>query len=632
MCVRRLVLIGCLAISGSVPAFAQPAADSYYDFLIGRRLESHGDATGALAAFERAAAVAPRSAEIRAEIAAYHMRQEQPQEAEKAARDALALDDDCIEAHRVLGLLIGGATDRMTEAVTHLERVFATPSGATDVAVQFNLGRLYLFTGAVPKAIDLLQRIVEEQPYLVQARLTLVQAFSAAGRTLDAIETLEPAAGTDPRLNTTLAQLYERVGRAGDAAVAYGRIAALNPSSREAQIRYASSLLAAAGRENGQKALGVVGTLVERDAKDTGALYLQAQAYRRIGDVVGAERSARAILAIDPASLSGAYALAQAHGQARRFRDVVGELEPFIASAAARGQNTTALLTYLSVAYQALGHYDKAIDALKRSKAAEPDESASIDAYLVQAYLSARRYGEAATVAGEARTRFPDDLRFTYLQARALSHSGERPRALSMLEDAVKARPDQVESYLTLADLYGQAGRVDEGVRLLDQAAQHFPDDISVPFRRGAMLAEAKRDAAAEQAFKVVIEREPDNADALNYLGYMLADRSQRLDEAIRLIAHAVDLDADNPSYADSFGWAYFKRGDFAQAEKHLTRAAGALPLNSVVQDHFGDLLAHLGRYRDAVGAWTKALDGDAEDIDRPAIERKIRDARAKAR
>ena len=595
-------------------------------------LESQGDADGALAAFERAAAAAPRAGEIRAEIAAYYMRQNKGAEAEKAARAALALDSNCLEAHRVLGLLLGGSLDKMNEAVTHLERVFATPAGATDVAVQLNLGRLYLLTGAVPKSIDLLQRIVEEQPYLVQARMTLVQALSAAGRSDEAIDVLEPAVDTDPRLTATLAQLYERAGRSRDAVAAYGKAAALNPTSREQQMRYASALLATPGRDAARKALGVLAPLIERNARDTGALYLQTQAYRRVGDVFAAERTARAILAVDPNSLSGAYALAQVHGQTWRYKEVVAELEPFITAASARGENTAALLTYLSVAYQSLGQHDKAIDALKRAKAASPEESSSTDTYLVQAHLAAKRYAEAATLAEEAQKRYPDQLRFADLQARALFHSGARPRALALLEAVVTAHPDQVDAYLSLAALYGQSGRVDDGVRLLDQASQRFPEDVSVPFRRGAMLAEAKRDADAEKAFKGVIEREPDNADALNYLGYMLANRGQRLDEAIGLITRALAVDEDNPSYLDSLGWAYFKRGDLVQAEKHLTRAADALPLNSVVQDHFGDLLARVGRYRDAADAWTKALAGDSEEIDRTAIERKLRDARAKAR
>ena len=98
----------------------------------------------------------------------------------------------------------------------------------------------------------------------------------------------------------------------------------------------------------------------------------------------------------------------------------------------------------------------------------------------------------------------------------------------------------------------------------------------------------------------------------------------------MRLITRALELDPDNPSYLDSLGWAHFKRGDLAQAETYLSKAAEGLPRNSVVQDHYGDLLAKRGRHADAVAAWKKALAGDGEDVERAAIEKKIRDAQAR--
>src|SRR5688572_23898828 len=96
------VLAAALLPSG---AFAQGAADPYFEFLMARRLESQGDTAGALAALNRAAAADRTSAEIRAEIAAFQLRHNRREEAEKAAREALALDEANVEAHRALGLI-----------------------------------------------------------------------------------------------------------------------------------------------------------------------------------------------------------------------------------------------------------------------------------------------------------------------------------------------------------------------------------------------------------------------------------------------------------------------------------------------------------------------------------------------
>jgi tetratricopeptide (TPR) repeat protein len=408
-----------------------------------------------------------------------------------------------------------------------------------------------------------------------------------------------------------------------EAAEALGRAATANPGNREAQMQYAAALLATGSKEDARKALGAVGPLVERNGRDTGALYLQAQGLRRVGDVFAAERAARAMLAVDPKSVAGTSALAQALGQSRRYKDVIDTVETFVAGPG-KGQDVASLLSYVSTAYQSLGQHDKAIDALKRAKAADAEDD-TLDLYLVQAYLTARQFTEAAALAETGQKAAPDDLRYTMLQARARFQGGDRPAALSLLERAVAAKPDHLELQLSLAELYGQAGRVDDGLAVLARADTRFPGTEAIAFRRGAVLGEAKRHAEAERVFRGIIEKDPRNAAALNYLGYMLADQGRNLDEAVELVTRALAEDDENPSFLDSLGWAYFKKGDLAQADKFLSRASDALPTNSVVQDHYGDVLARLGRQKEALLAWEKALAGDGDEIDRPAVERKLR-------
>ena len=129
-----------------------------------------------------------------------------------------------------------------------------------------------------------------------------------------------------------------------------------------------------------------------------------------------------------------------------------------------------------------------------------------------------------------------------------------------------------------------------------------------MPFQRGAVLEQQKQYAEAEQAFRAVLARDPLHAPSLNYLGYMLAERGDRLDEAIQLISRALQADPHNGSYLDSLGWAWFKKGDAAKATDTLQQAAGQLPRNSVVQDHYGDVLLALKDRNGAAAAWERAL------------------------
>jgi tetratricopeptide (TPR) repeat protein len=97
-------------------------------------------------------------------------------------------------------------------------------------------------------------------------------------------------------------------------------------------------------------------------------------------------------------------------------------------------------------------------------------------------------------------------------------------------------------------------------------------------------------------------------------------------------VQRALDADPGNPSYLDSLGWAYYRRGDMEQAEKYLSPAAQQLPRNSTIQDHLGDVLARRGRWQDAIAAWNRALATDDGEVNRGTIEKKIQDARGKAR
>src|SRR5262245_41945134 len=191
---------GCVVVAAlwlGVPSLAlAQTTDAYFEFLQARRLEADGDPKGALAALERAAAADPKSAEIRAEIAALHLRRNDRSEAEKAAKAALAIDETNVEANRALGLIyattVDSTNDRnlaqqntaaLRDAITYLERAVAGAGVTADANLQFTLGRLYIRNGNTDKAVQTLTRVIAQNPNLVQGRLLLAQAL-AAGKDL----------------------------------------------------------------------------------------------------------------------------------------------------------------------------------------------------------------------------------------------------------------------------------------------------------------------------------------------------------------------------------------------------------------------------------------------------------------
>ena len=132
----------------------------------------------------------------------------------------------------------------------------------------------------------------------------------------------------------------------------------------------------------------------------------------------------------------------------------------------------------------------------------------------------------------------------------------------------------------------------------------------------------------AEEIFRQIITADPRHAPALNYLGYMLADRGRKLPEALTLIERAIAVGGETPAYLDSLGWAYYRLERYDEAIGPLERAASAAPAASVIQDHLGDAYVKLGRHEQAAEAFERALVGDRDGID----EREITSKRDRAR
>jgi Flp pilus assembly protein TadD len=128
-----------------------------------------------------------------------------------------------------------------------------------------------------------------------------------------------------------------------------------------------------------------------------------------------------------------------------------------------------------------------------------------------------------------------------------------------------------------------------------------------------------------------VLNANPRNPAALNYYGYMLADRGVRLDEATELIKRALAEDPTNPAYLDSLGWAYFKQNKFSEAEEPLRKAASRESHDPTILSHLGDLYSKIGKddlaeaqWQKSVDEWRRVLPGDFEPDRLAEVEQKI--------
>ena len=632
------------------PSQPDKIAEAYNQFLLGHRLEDKDDEAGAIAAYKRAKELDPTAADIPAELAALYLRTNKVKEAVDEAEAALKIAPLNREANRVLGTVYaalseagqgqsGGrgrgaarADENLGKAITYLEVAADKSAGEADPNVRATLARLYVRGGQFDKAIPLLAELVNQEPGWQDGPTMLVEAYAGAGRTKDAIAWLEGRTEDDPRLLPALGDFYERERRWADAADVYARVLERAPRNGEIRTRYAAALMNAGGRDNLTKARDLLKEATSARATEARPLYLLSQAQRRLGEFADAEASARRVIALNDKSPWGYYALAEALEGRHAYQSVVDELAPVVGEFRGKSDATFdigILLPHLGFAYQELGQHDKAIQSFEEARKLSPEDPA-VAGYLIEAHIAAKKYAAAIDVAKSALAQHPDDMRLTRLQAQALRLTGKTDQGIALVEDAVKKHGDDPTAYISLAQVYTEADRHAQALRVLQDAQARFPDDQSIAFELGTVFDKQKNFASAESAFRSVIARDPQNANALNYLGYMLAERGERLDESVTLVKRALEIEPDNGSFLDSLGWAYYKSDKLDLAEQNLKRAADQMRTNSVIQDHYGDVLLKLGRLDDAIAAFNRALAGDGDSIDKGEIDRKIRTARQK--
>ena len=164
-----------------------------------------------------------------------------------------------------------------------------------------------------------------------------------------------------------------------------------------------------------------------------------------------------------------------------------------------------------------------------------------------------------------------------------------------------------VDAYLLESELLAKAKRLDEAHATLSEAVDRMPEDTAIMYAR-AMNSFARNDIAAlESDLKLVIEIDPQNAQALNALGYSLLDKTERVDEATNYIQQAFMLEPKSPAIMDSLGWAYFKSGRYDQAIVQLRSAYEAEPEGEIAA-HLIEALWALGAEPEAREIWLEAL------------------------
>lgn len=198
-----------------------------------------------------------------------------------------------------------------------------------------------------------------------------------------------------------------------------------------------------------------------------------------------------------------------------------------------------------------------------------------------------------------------------------LDHQGKTAQALDelrRLRDEVGDDSQQRgDTWLLEGDLLARHQRRADALAVYSNALHALPDDLRLLYARSMVEVDMNDIAAAERDLRRVIELKPDDAEALNALGYTLADQTTRKQEALALIQKAIKLKPDEPAIIDSMGWVQYRLGNFAASLKELRRAFALQP-DAEIAAHLGEVLWADGQHAEARRVWEKGSKKDARN------------------
>ena len=177
------------------------------------------------------------------------------------------------------------------------------------------------------------------------------------------------------------------------------------------------------------------------------------------------------------------------------------------------------------------------------------------------AYLRLEQPDRAAALLEQGRELLPKEVRILRLLALAYRDLERPDDAIAALETAADIEPENHEIRYELAETLEKASRYDEAKALFEEIVAQYPDNIDYLFGLASCVEQSGDFEAAVAHFEILLQKDPDNALALNYLGYIFAEKGIRLQEAAQMLERAVAQEPENGAFLDSLGWAYYKLG-----------------------------------------------------------------------
>src|SRR5579883_634325 len=575
-------------------------------------------ATKAIEEYRAAIEADPGSEYLTSALAELYAKTGRIRDAVVEAQDILKRDPNNLEAHKLLGRIYlrslgdmqpgnGGSGSVLKLAIEQYEQIVRIePNNMDDHLL---LGRLYRLNNDLQKAESEFKTAVRLQPDSEEAVTTLAYLYNEEGDATRAVQVLSsvPDAGRSAKMYSALGYTYEQQKQYKQAIESYRRAIELDRDNLDAIRGLADA------------ALEQYKVIADANPEDAQTYLHMAEIYRKSGKFDLALENLKKAEGMVQDSLEVPYneaAVYQAQGRfdeaAQTLQDLLKKTEkPDNSYTQGERNNRAVFLERLGTVYRDQAKYPEAVEVFRKMVPLGDDSAVRGYQQIIDTYREAKQWNQATAVAKEATQKLPNDRGLQMVYAAQLADTGQADKALAEVRSLLKGKPDDRDVYITLAQMNTRLKRWDDAQRALDKAEELSikPDDKEyVYFLRGSSFERQKKYDQAEEMFRKVLASDPQNAMTLNYLGYMLADRGVKLEEALTLIKKAVELEPSNGAYLDSLGWAYYRLGKFDQAEEQLVKASQRIANDPTVHDHLGDVYQKTGRLKMAVVHWERAV------------------------
>ncbi|HKI85654.1 MAG TPA: tetratricopeptide repeat protein [Thermoanaerobaculia bacterium] len=596
---RAFILVLCASILA--PAAALVAQDSApYDFTVAKMEAESGEVGAALKAFAELVKQVPDDPYVRIEYARVLLQAGNLKQAVSQASAATKLapsnaDALSLRAHALLVSASQGSGSWESAHRAYTDLLAVDPDNLQGL---FSLAQIDLGQGRFDEAARELKHAVSLQPGNQRLQEMLVDACSRMTDSGAAQSILQELLVTDPGLMPARLALADLLSSAGSHEQALAVLSAAKGKDRDDPELLGR--LAVEQFQLGQlnEALSTVDEALKAEPENSGDRFLKAMVLSSLGREEEAESLLRALASEGPMNADVSINLARVlerEGKAEQAVQVLRELEE---KALRAGQKSAARRARVSLAllYSQRGEWQSAADALasdfasaSAAKGAAPPAIGELLLYSESLFRS----GHSQEALSLLASRQPPDDRVIAARAEMLLKLGRRDEGLKALQPLIDSEDSsrQVVAAQSLVD----AKDYEEAVKLARRILVKSPSNASALFVLGASLERRGDRSQAESTFQDLLKLKPDFAPALNYLGYMWAERGQNLERALTLTQRAVALDPTNGAYVDSLGWANFKLGNYDAAKKYLERAVALTADDATVLEHLGDLYLRLG-------------------------------------